>query len=70
MITRDIRSAVRRRDDAGASAVEYGLLVALIAAVIVLAVFGLGTIVRGSFSTTCDQLKNPGPMVSSADCNG
>jgi len=41
--------ASRRRDaETGASAVEYGLLVALIAAVIVVAVFALGGVVKGS----------------------
>ncbi len=53
--------ASRRRDaENGASAVEYGLLVALIAAVIVLAVFALGSVVRGSFEDTCEGISNPG----------
>ena len=34
-----------RRNEEGASAVEYGLLVALIAAVVVVAVFALGSLV-------------------------
>ncbi|NDY56277.1 Flp family type IVb pilin [Desulfovibrio sulfodismutans] len=37
------------RDEEGASAVEYGLLASLIAAVIVLAVTTLGTTLRGTF---------------------
>ena len=46
------RRCRRRSDDEGASAVEYGLLVAAIAAVIVGIVFGLGTIVHTQYSKT------------------
>jgi pilus assembly protein Flp/PilA len=53
MITR-IRTTLRR--DEGASAVEYGLLVAAIAAVIVVIVFALGTKVRAAFTTTCNSI--------------
>jgi pilus assembly protein Flp/PilA len=49
MITR-IRTTLRR--DEGASAVEYGLLVAAIAAVIVGVVFLLGGQVKNAFSKT------------------
>lgn len=38
--------------DEGASAVEYGLLVAAIAAVIVAVVFGLGSLIKDKFSNT------------------
>ena len=41
-----------RRNEEGASAVEYGLLVALIAAVIVAAVIVLGGLVNGAFEDT------------------
>jgi pilus assembly protein Flp/PilA len=51
MITR-IRRVGRSAKDRGASAVEYGLLVAAIAAVIVGVVFGLGRIVGGTFQQT------------------
>jgi pilus assembly protein Flp/PilA len=37
------------RDDKGATAVEYGLIIALIATVIALAVTGLGTTVATAF---------------------
>jgi pilus assembly protein Flp/PilA len=47
---------MRHRDDEGASAVEYGLLVAAIAAIIVLIVFALGKFVQGGFKTTCDAM--------------
>jgi pilus assembly protein Flp/PilA len=46
--------AWRDRDERGATAVEYGLLVALIAAVIVLATLQFGGMVHGLFSDTCD----------------
>jgi pilus assembly protein Flp/PilA len=49
MITR-IRTTLRR--DEGASAVEYGLLVAAIAAIIVGVVFLLGSRVKSTFSKT------------------
>jgi pilus assembly protein Flp/PilA len=50
---RDDRARARR--DEGASAVEYGLIVVAIAAVIVLAVYALGGQVKGMFedSTAC-----------------
>jgi pilus assembly protein Flp/PilA len=48
-------SRIRKRhdEDDGASAVEYGLLVAAIAAIIILVVFALGTYVKGAFRDTC-----------------
>ena len=45
-----------RRDDRGATAVEYGLLVALIAAVIVVIVTTLGTKIKGAFTTVSNAL--------------
>lgn len=48
---------VNRRNDDGASAVEYGLLVAAIAAIIVLIVFAIGKFVKAGFSDTCAGLK-------------
>lgn len=43
------------RGEDGASAVEYGLLVAAIAAVIVLIMFALGGVVSELFGDTCDE---------------
>jgi pilus assembly protein Flp/PilA len=62
MITRILRFE-RNLRDAGASAVEYGLLVAAIAAVIVGIVFGLGTVVGATFSQTekCIETLQNGP---------
>jgi pilus assembly protein Flp/PilA len=42
----------RLRSDRGASAVEYGLMIAGIAAVIIAAVFFLGDVVQGTFERT------------------
>jgi len=50
-----VRRATRSRDD-GASAVEYGLLVAAIAALIVIIVFALGGVIRNLFDSTCDTI--------------
>lgn len=47
---------VARRNQDGASAVEYGLLVAAIAAVIVAVVFALGNVINTSFSNTCSAI--------------
>lgn len=44
------------RDEEGATAVEYGLLVALIAGVIVATVATLGTQVKTGFVTVCNAL--------------
>lgn len=45
-----------KRDDRGATAVEYGLMVALIAAVIVAVVTIVGTDVQAAFQTVEDAL--------------
>lgn len=44
------------RDDRGATAVEYGLLVALIAAVIVATVATLGTKIETAFTTVVNNI--------------
>ncbi len=49
----NLRKVMSSAKDRGASAVEYGLMVAAIAAVIVAVVFGLGTIVSKTFNDTC-----------------
>jgi pilus assembly protein Flp/PilA len=46
-----------KREERGASAVEYGLLVAAIAAVIILVIFALGDNIKSLFSNTCDAVK-------------
>ncbi len=50
------RTKLRDLSDEGASAVEYGLLVAAIAALIVVIVFALGGVIRDSFQKTCDTV--------------
>jgi pilus assembly protein Flp/PilA len=45
------------RDEEGASAVEYGLLVALIAAVIIIAVALIGTNLSTMFTTVAGKIK-------------
>ena len=47
----------RKDQEDGASAVEYGLLVAAIAALIVIIVFALGGVVRDVFQKTCDEIE-------------
>ena len=69
-----INRLVRREaDDEGASAVEYGLLVAAIAAIIILVIFALGTFVKGAFKDTCDAFDKSNAVNSygpaSNDCN-
>lgn len=51
-----LRTVLAARQDKGATAVEYGLLVALIAAVIVTIVATLGTQISGAFQTVVDAL--------------
>jgi pilus assembly protein Flp/PilA len=61
MLTYLRKSLNRARMDAadkGASAVEYGLMVAAIAALIVGVVFGLGGLVGSAFNKTCTTMAN------------
>ncbi len=55
-----LRTITRRRDEDGASAVEYGLLVAGIAALIVAIVFLLGGVIKSAFSKTCGTVSSKG----------
>jgi pilus assembly protein Flp/PilA len=48
-----------RNDDRGATAVEYGLMVALIAAVIAGVVFALGQTLKTNFSNVNNCVQNP-----------
>jgi len=52
-----IQNRLAKREERGASAVEYGLLIAGIAALIVVAVFALGPILKEAFADTCDEIK-------------
>ena len=46
------------KEEDGASAVEYGLLVAGIAALIVLIVFAFGGVIKDVFKGTCDKVQS------------
>ena len=61
-----LRTIGRRDDDEGASAVEYGLLVAAIAAIIILLVFAVGKFVKQGFQDTCDNFKSQGSTTITA----
>ena len=56
-------------DERGASAVEYGLLVAGIAAIIVVAVMALGPVVKEAFKDTCDSMRGSGATAMTATCS-
>jgi len=47
---------VVRRDETGASSVEYGMLAVAIAALIVIVVFLMGGMVRHIFANTCGDI--------------
>jgi pilus assembly protein Flp/PilA len=49
-----------KMDERGASAVEYGLLIAGIAALIVVVVFAFGGVISNIFSSTCNQVGQSG----------
>ncbi len=53
-----MRNVMKARKEDGASAVEYGLLVAAIAALIVVVVFVLGGIIQRVFKDTCEKIQS------------
>jgi pilus assembly protein Flp/PilA len=53
-----LNARLAKMDERGASAVEYGLLIAGIAAVIVAIVFLLGGVIKGVFTKTCSSVNN------------
>ena len=62
------RLLATREEESGASAVEYGLLVAAIAALIVIIVFALGGVVKDTFDNTCDTIASKtAPTLNSCD---
>jgi len=63
-----IRNITSRRNEDGASAVEYGLLVAGIAALIVTVVFVFGGAVRTSFSKSCGRVSAGASASSTSSC--
>ena len=46
------------RDNAGATAIEYGLIAALIAVAAIAAMQGLGTSLSGTFNSTSSTMAN------------
>ena len=51
-----VQARLAKMDERGASAVEYGLLIAGIAALIVAVVFLFGGVLNNIFSSTCNQV--------------
>ena len=51
-----LNSQKAKLDERGASAVEYGLLIAGIAALIIVVVFAFGGVLNDVFQTTCDSV--------------
>ncbi|MGQ0824374.1 MAG: Flp family type IVb pilin [Actinomycetota bacterium] len=49
------------KDERGATMVEYAIMVALIAVVVLLVVMNLGTSVQGTFKKTDTCIANPNP---------
>jgi len=70
----NLRKVIHDAKDRGASAVEYGLMVAAIAAVIVVIVFGLGTLVGKTFNDACSAINGGSATASGTtspgDCKG
>ena len=60
-----LNARLAKMDERGASAVEYGLLIAGIAALIVVVVFAFGGTLNGIFSDTCGKVGG-----ASASCAG
>ena len=60
-----VRSVLGARDEDGASAVEYGLLISGVAALIVAFVFYFGGMVTQLFSGTCNTVKTQAALTSS-----
>jgi pilus assembly protein Flp/PilA len=60
------RNILAQRNEDGASAVEYGLLVAGIAALIVAIVFLFGGVIRNVFQTTCSTIASSASSVTSS----
>jgi pilus assembly protein Flp/PilA len=55
-----LHARMAKLEERGASAVEYGLLIAGIAAVIVVAVMALGPVVKDAFTKTCNEVAGSG----------
>jgi pilus assembly protein Flp/PilA len=58
------------RHERGASAVEYGLMVAAIAAVIVAVVFAVGSATGSLFQRSCESIEDGSGLTASSSCPG
>lgn len=63
-----INARLAKMEERGASAVEYGLLIAGIAALIVVAVFALGPIIKEAFADTCTAITSPADSTVDGSC--
>jgi pilus assembly protein Flp/PilA len=59
-----LNARLAKMDERGASAVEYGLLIAGIAALIIVVVFAFGGVLNKIFDSTCDKVGSS----ASANC--
>ena len=59
LVTKAYIKALLAREDRGATAVEYGLIVALIAVIIIAAVTLIGTNLNTVYCNVADALGNP-----------
>jgi len=57
-----------RQSERGASAVEYGLIVVAIAALVTIAVLALGNVTTGMFESACTGVDEQASAVSSDTC--
>jgi pilus assembly protein Flp/PilA len=60
-----LAARMARYDERGASAVEYGLLITGIAALIVIVVYAFGGVLNIIFDSTCDKV---GASASAGNC--
>ena len=63
-----LKTMLTEEREKGATAVEYGLLVAGIAALIVLVVFAFGGLISDIFKDTCDTIKSEGNISTTSNC--
>jgi len=61
-----LNARMAKMEERGASAVEYGLLIAGIAAIIVVAVMALGPVVKNAFSQTCDAITSNNSKITAS----
>jgi pilus assembly protein Flp/PilA len=64
LIRTGLNGLIARRGEEGASAVEYGLLVAGIAALVVAVVFLFGGMISDVFNDTCKAVQSKGTATS------